>query len=85
LFAVGPTPLLEGRPGVVAPPRHSGFVALAGAPGGFLRAPTKHVEQAAAMTWVIRNAKFQADDGGDSRAGPKFSAEAISRRYPTDS
>jgi hypothetical protein len=29
------------------------------------------------MAWMIGDTKFQADDGGDSTAGPQFSAKAV--------
>ena len=37
----------------------------------------QRVEQAAYMTRMIGDAKFQANDGRDPRAGPELSAEAI--------
>jgi hypothetical protein len=37
----------------------------------------QRVEQAAHMTWVIGDAEFQADDGGDARPGPQLATKAI--------
>jgi hypothetical protein len=57
--------------------RNRTFVALAGAPGGLLRAPAEHLAQAAHMARVVRDTECQLHDGGDTAAGPDLAPEAI--------
>ena len=52
-------------------------MALLSTPGGFLRAPTQRVESATHMARMRGETEFQADDGGDPRAGPELAAAAI--------
>ena len=48
-------------------------MALPSPPGGLLRTPADHVEQATHMPRVRGDTKVQTDDGGDPTAGPEFS------------
>ena len=54
-----------------------GFVALAGAPGGLLRAPADRLAQAADMARMVRDAEFQTNHGGDPATGPDLAPKAI--------
>jgi len=63
--------------GPLAPPGNRRLVALAGPPGRLLRAPPEGLAEAADMTGMIGDAKFQANDGGDASTGPQLSTEAI--------
>jgi hypothetical protein len=78
----GPPPLVDGWPGLLTPMGNRGFIMLPSPMHRLLRAPAKLVEQATHMLWMIGNAKFQIDDGGDPTAGPELSAEAIGRGTP---
>ena len=53
------------------------FLALAGAPGWFWRAPVEHLAQAADMARVVPDAEGQLNDGSDTAAGPDLPPEAI--------
>jgi hypothetical protein len=37
----------------------------------------QRLEYAAHMPWMIGDAKFQADDGGNARTGPQLATKAV--------
>jgi hypothetical protein len=56
---------------------NSSFVAWAGTAHRLLRAPLYLLQDAADMTWMVRDAKYQAKDRRESSAGPYLAAAPI--------
>jgi hypothetical protein len=75
--AAGLPPPVDRGPCLLAPLANRRCVALAGAAGGLLRGPAPRLAPAAHRTRMRGEAKFQADEGGDSRTGPQLSTTAI--------